>query len=75
MGPLVEEPPLHGAQILLPLSFHMDQRPLPPTEGKVLETREGEKVLAAVGGHICALDQTPSKISGSRPSRGSMETS
>ena len=48
MGTLVEQMPLDSTQVLLPLVFHMDQRPLPPAEGKVLQAGEGEEVLRKI---------------------------
>ena len=59
MGTLVEQMPLDSTQVLLPLVFHMDQRPLPPAEGKVLQAGEGEEVLVTVGGHPIRVQVIP----------------
>ena len=59
VGPSVEQVPLHRAQVFRPLVFHMDQRPLPPAEGKVLQSGKLEEVLVPVHGHPIRVQVTP----------------
>lgn len=40
VGPPVKKVALHGAEILRPLGFNMDQGPLAAAKGKMLETGE-----------------------------------
>ena len=49
MGPAMEQLALHSAQIVPPLLLQMDQRPLPPTEGEMLQTGELEELLLPKG--------------------------
>ena len=58
MGFVVEEIAFHSPEILLPLLLQVDQRPLPPAEGKVLQAGEGEKVLITID-HPIRTQVTP----------------
>jgi len=50
--------PLRGQQVFRPLLFNMDQRPLPPAKGEVLNAGKGEVVvIPAVSGHACSHHQ------------------
>ena len=47
VGTVVEQLPLHRAQVFPPQLLDVDQRPLPPTKGEMLEAgeREGSGVI------------------------------
>ena len=59
VGPPVKKVALHGAQVFRPLVFNVDQRPLPPAEGEVLQAGELEEVLVPVHGHPIRVQVTP----------------
>ena len=40
MGKVVQVLSFYGSEIILPLLLNMNQRPLPPAEGKMLEARQ-----------------------------------
>ena len=46
---MVEEFPLHCAQVFFPLLLDVDERPLAAAEGKVLQAGQLEEVLFGVG--------------------------
>ena len=52
MRALVQDCALNGAQVLLPLALDMNQRPLPRTKGKMLNTGELQKIVVIISLHI-----------------------
>ena len=59
VAPVVLQPPFRSAKVLRPLLFEVDQRPLTPTEAKVLDAGHQQVILR--GGHQDILSQvTPS---------------
>ncbi|MPM64278.1 hypothetical protein SDC9_111164 [bioreactor metagenome] len=59
VGALMKQVSVHRAQIFLPQSLQMDQRPLPPAEGKVLNAREHEPVVFRIFHHSMHMQATP----------------
>ena len=59
VGAAVHQAALHRAQILLPLILHVNQRPLPPAEGKVLKAGQLQEILVGINGHPMRVQVTP----------------
>ena len=55
----VQQVALHRAHIVLPLAFYVDQRPLPPAKGEVLQAGQLEKVFIAIHRHPMRVQVTP----------------
>ena len=56
--PLVQQLSLYRPQIFLPLLFHMNQRPLPAAEGKVLQAGEHQQLVVSIA-HTNRKHSTP----------------
>jgi len=57
MGPPVHEAALHRAHVILPLLLQVDQRPLPPAEHEVLQSRQHDGLMIV---HPMRMQVTPS---------------
>ena len=60
VGPAVEEIPFHCPQVFSPLLFDVDERPLPPAEGEVLQAGQLEKVLFMIAAHTPSITSAKS---------------
>ena len=59
VGATVQKAALHRAQVFLPLVFDINQRPLPPAEGEVLQAGQLEKVFVAIHRHPMRVQVMP----------------
>lgn len=68
----MEQPAFYRELVLRPLTIEMDQRALPRTEDKVLERRDGQKVVFAFHGKEAHAARTSSVTPDGSPSRSTV---